>query len=381
MNATFPLGRFRGIEIGANWSWLVIVTLLTWSLADGVFPHTNEGLAPATYYVMAVIAVPVFFACLLAHELGHALQARREGVQIDGITLWLFGGVARFSGRFPSAGAEFRIAIAGPAVSAALGAAFLGASLALPLPSAVDGTLHWLGYINLTLLAFNMLPAFPLDGGRVLRSVLWRAKGDFRTATRVAAGIGAAFGRILIGFGVLVAIAGGGVGALWLALIGWFILAAAEPEEGDARAHAALTGVRVRDAMTRDPVTVSPQTSVRDFVEHVVLVSRHAAYPVVDAGDAAGLVSFRAATRAPRERWGELAVADEMTPLEHCLVLAPDDPLADGLAEFRTRRDRRALVVDRERLVGLLTAADALRLEELGELAARRETAPLREAA
>ena len=173
MIATWRLGRIAGVEIGVSWTWLFIVALVTWSLAAAVFPEANPGLDDATYAAMAAIAVPIFFACLLLHELGHAVVARREGMVIDGITLWVLGGVARFRGRFPSAGAEFRIAIAGPAVSLLLGLVFIAAAWLLRLPAVVDGVVHWLGAINLTLLAFNLLPALPLDGGRVLRAALW----------------------------------------------------------------------------------------------------------------------------------------------------------------------------------------------------------------
>ena len=372
MTATFRLGRIGGVEIGINWSWLAIVALLTWSLAAGVFPETNPGLSDATYAVMAAIAVPVFFACLLAHELGHALQARREGVEIEGITLWLFGGVARFRGRFPSAGAEFRIAIAGPLVSAALGAVLLAVALAVPLPSAVDGTVHWLGYINLTLLAFNLLPALPLDGGRVLRSALWHARGDLQAATRTAAAIGSAFGQVMIAGGILLAVAGGGIGGLWLAVIGWFIAGAAAAEAADADAHASLTGVSVADAMVADAIAVDVGLPLTRFVNDVVLQQRHTAYPVIAHGRPAGIVTFK--RLPPRAVWDELTVGHVLTPLADCLVVQPSDALADVLPELLARPERRALVLAGGQSAGLLTAADAVRLLELSQLQPRSST-------
>jgi Zn-dependent protease len=195
MTSSIRLGRIAGIEIGANWSWLLIVALIVWSLADGVFPSVNPGYSDGTYLAMAIVAALLFFVSLLLHELGHAIQAQRDGIEIDGITLWVFGGVARLRGQMPSAGAELRVALAGPAVSLALGAFFLLVALALPLPGTVDGVLFWLGQINLYLLVFNILPALPLDGGRVLHAVLWARRGDFASATRTAAASGAASGR------------------------------------------------------------------------------------------------------------------------------------------------------------------------------------------
>ena len=203
MTSTFRLGSVAGVEIGIHWSWLLIFALIVWSLAEAVFPETNPGLDDRTYLIMAVVAVLLFFASLLLHELGHATRAAREGMEIAGITLWLFGGVARFRGMFPSAGAEFRIAIAGPLVSLAIGLFALATALLVPLPGAVDGVAFWLGYVNLVLLVFNMIPALPLDGGRVLRSLLWARRHDFLAATRTAAAIGQGFGQFLIALGAL----------------------------------------------------------------------------------------------------------------------------------------------------------------------------------
>jgi Zn-dependent protease len=179
VTASIPLGRIFGIRIGINWSWLVVFALIAWTLASGIFPDTNPGLRHGTYVWMAIVASTLFFASLLLHELGHAVQARREGMEIEGITLWLFGGVAKFKGMFPSAGAEFRIAIAGPLVSLALGLLFALGAWAVSTREAVDSVAAWLGYINLTLLVFNMLPALPLDGGRVLRSAPGTCAGAF----------------------------------------------------------------------------------------------------------------------------------------------------------------------------------------------------------
>src|ERR687896_1153530 len=202
MTSSIELGRIAGIRIGINWSWLVVFALIVWSLAVQVFPEDGDGLGDGAYFAMAVVAAVLFFASLLAHELGHAIQARRDGMEIDGITLWLFGGVAKFKGMFPSAGAEFRIAIAGPLVSLLLGLFFVAIAVVTKTAEAVDGVAAWLGYINLLLLVFNLLPALPLDGGRVLRSVLWGARGDFGWATRLAAGIGRGFGYVFIAGGI-----------------------------------------------------------------------------------------------------------------------------------------------------------------------------------
>ena len=364
MHATVKLGRVAGVEIGANWTWLVVVGLIGWSLADAVFPETNPGLGDGTYVSMAVVAVPVFFACLLLHELGHAIQAQREGMAIEGITLWLFGGVAQFRGQFPSAGAEFRIAIAGPLVSLVLGTVLLTFGIAVPLPGPVDGVVQWLGYINLVLLAFNLLPALPLDGGRVLRSALWARKGDLAAATRTAAELGRFFGRLLIFGGIALAILGGGIGGLWLALIGWFLLGAAEAEAQAVVTHEALEGLTVADVMVRDPVTVAADLPLDRFMDGVFLTRRHTAYPVMDAGRPVGLLSFRAVAQIPRERWPDLRTRDRMVPLARAAVVAPADALEDALTPLLSSPLRRAVVMQDGQLVGLLSATDLLRILE-----------------
>jgi Zn-dependent protease/CBS domain-containing protein len=363
VSPTFRFGRIAGVPIGANWTWVLVVVLIAWSLGAGVFPETNPGLSDTAYTLMAAIAVPVFFACLLLHELGHAVRAQREGMEIEGITLWVFGGVAQFRGAFPSAGAEFRIAIAGPVVSLVLGVVFLATALVLPLPSAVDGVVFWLGYINLTLLAFNLLPALPLDGGRVLRAALWQVKGDFLAATRTAAAVGRTFGQLLIFGGVLLALSGAGIGGLWLAFIGWFILVAAEAEAGAALQHAALSGRRVRDAMVADPVTVAADLSLERFLDDVVLGHRHTAYPVIGPdGRPAGIISFRDAMRVPRPAWPERTVAQHMQAAADALVVEPGAPLEEVWPRLSTSPMRRALVVEHGRLVGLLSVTDVVRI-------------------
>jgi Zn-dependent protease len=199
------------------------------SLAAGVFPSTNPDLGTGTYIAMGIVAAVLFFASILLHELGHAVQARREGMQISGITLWLLGGVARFDGMFPSPGAEFRIGVAGPLITLVIGATLVVLGHVIALPSAVDGVVAWVGFTNLFVLGFNLLPAFPLDGGRIFRSALWRLRGNLGWATRVAAGVSRGLGALMIAAGLLSFLAYG-PGGLWLAFIGWFVMSAGTAE-------------------------------------------------------------------------------------------------------------------------------------------------------
>jgi Zn-dependent protease len=371
VNSSINLGRIAGIRIGINWSWLVIFALIVWSLADGIFPSQNPGLSDGTYVAMALVAALLFFASLLLHELGHARQARREGMEIDGITLWLFGGVAQFKGAFPSAGAEFRIAIAGPLVSLGLGVVFVLLAVFAGLPSPVDGVVAWLGYINLSLLVFNLLPALPLDGGRVFRSALWYFKGDLAWATRVAAGLGRAFGYLLIAAGIAMFIFQGSFGGAWLAFIGWFLLGAATAEARYIATQQALDGLHVRDLMVRDPVTVEADLTLARFMDEVATSHRHPTYPVLDHGHPVGLLPSRSVAAVPRDEWGQRLVRDSMIPRESVPLLNEDEPAVDALAELSAGNLNRGLVVDDGHLAGLLSISDLARALEVRERSAR----------
>jgi len=365
MESSIRLGSIRGIEIGVNWSWLVVFALIVWTLATAIFPDQNPGLSDVGYALMAVVAAVAFFASLLAHELGHAFQARREGMEIEGITLWLFGGVARFKGQFPSAGGEFRIAVAGPLVSLVIGVACVLVARAA-LPTEVDGVLSWLGYINLVLLVFNLLPALPLDGGRVLRSALWQARGDFAWATSIAATIGRGFGYAMIAGGVFRFIFEGAFSGAWLAFIGWFLLAAAGAEQRSLAARQALAGLRVRDVMAREPVSVPPDLTLGRFMDEVVWARRFTTYPVVEDGRAVGLVPFRRVAEVPRSEWDARTVRECMIPLEQVPTLRPDEPLFDALETLSEAPVGRGLVLDGTRLLGLLSVTDLARALEIG---------------
>jgi Zn-dependent protease len=367
MGDSLRLGRIAGIEIGINWSWLVVFGLITWSLSEAVFPNQNPGLSHGTYIAMAIVASLLFFGSLLLHELGHALVARREGMEIEGITLWLFGGVAKFRGIFPSAGAEFRIAAAGPLVSLVLGVLFALAAWQLTLPTAVDGVAAWLGYINLVLLAFNLLPALPLDGGRIFRAILWQVRGDFAWATRVAGTVGRGFGYLLIAGGIAMTIFQGAFTGIWLAFVGWFLLQAAGSELRFLAARQALVGLRVGDLMVRDPETVTADLTLAEFMNHVMWSRRHTTYPVVKDGRVVGLLPFQRTAEAPRDEWHLRQVRDYMLSLDQVPVLHEDDDAIEALQELSDGNVQRGIVLDGgDRLAGLVSVSDLARALEAG---------------
>lgn len=364
LSGNISLGRIGGVEVRVNWSWLVVLALIVWTLADGVFPSQNPRLSRDTHLAMAVVAALLFFASILLHELGHAWAARREGLEVDGITLWLFGGVSQFKGGFPSAGAEFRIAIAGPLVSLVLGVVFVLIAIA-GLPSAVDGVAAWLGYVNLALLVFNLIPALPLDGGRVLRAALWQSKGDLGWATRVGTDIGRVFGYLFIGLGVAMFIFQGSFSGAWLAFIGWFLLQAATAEARYIATEAALHGLRVRDLMVRDPVTVDGDLTVGQFMDEVARSRRFTTYPVVDGGRAIGLLAFGSVAALPRSEWDSRRVREAMLPLERVPLLTEDETAIDALTALSSPTSNRGLVIENGHLAGLLSITDLTRALEL----------------
>jgi Zn-dependent protease len=365
MDGNVKIGRWGGIEVRLHWSLLAVFALIVWSLADGVLPSQNPGLSDGEYLVAAIVAALLFLASILLHELGHSWVARREGIAVDSITLWIFGGVAQFKDRFTSPGAEFRVAVSGPLISIGLGVLFILIALA-GLPSAVDGAAAWLGYINLILAAFNLLPASPLDGGRVLHAALWRAKGDFAWATRIASEIGQGFGYLFIALGLVMFVFQGSFSGAWLAFIGWFLLQGAQAEARYVATEQALAGLRVRDLMVRNPVTVDADASIGHFMDEVAWSQRFTTYPVLDGGRPVGLLAFASVAAVPRSEWDSRRVRDTMIPLDQVPLLTEDEKAVDALAELSAPTTNRGLVIDNGHLAGLLSITDLARALEVG---------------
>jgi Zn-dependent protease len=333
MNDSIHLGRLAGIRIGANWSLLVVFALITWSLASAQLPVEAPGQAAAAYWAVAVVTALLFFASLLAHEMGHALLARSMRIEIEGITLWLFGGVARFKADASGAGAELRIAAVGPGVSLGLAVVFLLVAAALGAagaPVLVVAGASWLGVVNAVLGVFNLLPAFPLDGGRVLRALVWMRSGQQRAATVTATRVSAVFAYLMIALGVVFFFLGDIVNGVWLAFLGWFLLTAARAEAEGTVTRDALAGVRVADVMTPGPFTVPGWITVGELVERHLFTQRHSSYPIVDLdGRPQGLVTVDVLRRVPPERRATTRLVEIAHPLAAVVTARPDEPFAE----------------------------------------------------
>jgi Zn-dependent protease/CBS domain-containing protein len=371
-----PIGRIAGFPVSVNWSVLVILWLFTWSLAS-TLPGAVPGYSKATYWLAGACGAVILLGSLLAHELTHAILARRAGVKVFDVTLWLFGGVTRLGGEAKTPKEAFRIAVSGPLMSLALAAVFGGAAYGLGVlgaPHIVLGVAWWLAGINLLLGVFNLLPGAPLDGGRVLRAYLWRRYGDSVRAAIGAARAGRILAFILIALGLLEFLAGALVGGVWLAFIGWFIFAASREEEAQVITRQAIANVRVADVMTADPHTAPADITIEDFIHRYLFGDRHSAYPVADRdGSIIGLITLgQLRSIAPSLR-GATLVREAAIPLSRVPMAAPDEPLTALMERLASHAGHRALVIDRGRLAGIITASDLSRLIDVYRLASPHE--------
>jgi Zn-dependent protease/CBS domain-containing protein len=371
----FSLGRYGGVPVRVHWSVVIIMALIAAGLAGSAFPVAYPGRATWTYVVAGLAAAVVFLLALLAHEVSHAVVARRNGVTVRSITLWLFGGVAQLNGEADSPGAELRIAGVGPLVSLLIGLGFLvlGAGLSVAgVTGLLLGALSWLAWINILLALFNVLPGAPLDGGRLLRAALWKWRGDRVWAAKTASEAGRGLGMVLIGLGLAEVLLAGTLAGLWLALIGWFILGAAGSELQAARQESTLAGVRVADVMTALPDTAPPDISVGDFVDRYLFAHRHSTFPLVEQGRPVGLVTLRRVKALPAFERYRTPLGAISCPMEEVPTASPGEPLTALISRLNRSADGRALVLDHGKLAGIVSPADITRAIDRSTLAPRQ---------
>jgi Zn-dependent protease/CBS domain-containing protein len=367
MNENLSLGRIGGIHVGLNWSLLVIAALIAWSLATGILPLSAPGQPSSAYWVAGVVAAVVYLASLLAHELAHSIVAVRRGVRVEGITLWLFGGVSRFGSETSSPGAQALIIFVGPLTSLVLGAVFLVIAIAIGIGGGtglVPVTLSWLGYINILLGVFNLVPAFPLDGGRLLHSLVWLRTGDRLRATSIAARVGMLFAFLFIAYGLASFVfAGNLIGGVWLVFLGWFLLSAARSEEAAGLIRQALSGITVASVMTPNPVTAPEDITVENALHGYVLASRHSTFPTHDAGGRlSGLLTMAALKKVAPDARDTTLIKQIICPLESVSTARPSDPITNLLGISEGCSEGRTLVVENGGLVGIISPSDISRL-------------------
>jgi Zn-dependent protease len=365
--ARWQLVRAFGIPIKVDASWLLMLALATWTLASRVFSEALPWLPRLDWWLLGLITALAFFGCILLHEMGHALVARALGIPIRGITLFLLGGVAEMRSEPQSPRAEFWMAIAGPVVSLFLSALFwlLASVGAAVWPPAVLVILGYLAFINLTVLVFNMIPAFPLDGGRVLRSALWAIFRNVRRATFWASLLGQGFGWLLIGVAIAIALSGNLIGGILLGLIAYFLSDAARGGYRQVLIREMLAGEPVRRFMNPKPVVVPPTLSLRLFIEEFVYRHQRKVFPVADGDHLLGFIGTRALTKFPRAEWDRHTVAEAMRTDVAAVSVPPETDALEALSHMERADCARLLVTDGDRLLGVVTVKDVCRFLHL----------------
>jgi Zn-dependent protease/predicted transcriptional regulator len=356
------VGRIAGIEVRIDSSWAVIALLITYSMylrASILY----GSLSTAGAVGIAILAAVLFFGSVLIHELAHALVSQARGIRVLDITLFLFGGVTRARVESRGPGDEFLIAVVGPLTSGLLAALFgivagFGRDV---LSSPLVGTLGYLAWTNLLLAGFNLLPGFPLDGGRLLRSAIWKATGSLRRATRVASLAGQAVGWLLVAAGVASLLAGNLAGGIWFAFIGWFLVQAARSSYQELQLRELLRGVEAGDVMAGDLLRIPPDLSLQDAVDDYFMRYDHGAFPVDEQGRTIGLLTLRGVRRVPREQWSTRRVRDHMVPVGDQVVVAPEARMDGVLGKLQDGEAGRVLVVQDGEVVGIITPTDLTR--------------------
>ena len=353
-----PLGKFFGISVRLHWSWFVVFALVTVAWANWYLPESYDNWSTATYWAVGAGISVLLFASVLAHELAHSLVAQAAGIRVRAITLFILGGVSQLDQEPKKPGVEFRMAIAGPGTSIILGGIFWGIYFATRYSSEPLSELaFWSGYINMGLAVFNMLPGFPLDGGRVLRSILWWRSGNLQRATRIAATIGRGFGYLFIFGGILLILLDWRenlYSGLWIAAIGWILENAAAGSYQQVVLQDQLRGHKISDAMTRDCLVVSPGLTIEELVNQYILASGRRCFPVVENGQALGLITMQNVKAVPREVRHRRTVMEAMTPMDKLKQVSPDEDLSTAMQLLTDEDASQLLVVENNRIIGMV---------------------------
>ena len=360
MRASFRLGRIAGIEIGVHYTWLFAFILIAWTLSERFFPSYYPEWSKETYWITGILSALLLFASVLVHELAHSFVARSRGIEVQGITLFVFGGVSNLKREPEKARDELVIAIVGPLTSAVLAGAFWGLYTSIGNPdSPLAAILGYLALINGLLAAFNLVPGFPLDGGRVLRSIVWGSTGNIVKATNVAAGVGQLFGWVLIGWGVYQILQDNLPNGLWVAFVGWFLNSAAVSSRKEVAMRELFRGTKVRAVMEKNPESVEPGTSVEEMVSQYFLRRGSRAMPICYGDRLLGIVTLRDVKRVPQERWANTSVAGIMTR-EPLHSIGPEEYVAEALRLMTEHNINQVLVTKEGKLVGLLNRAHVI---------------------
>jgi len=357
-----------GFKVSLDITWFILAILIVWSLSNGIFPEYYHGLSASTYLWMGIVGAIGLFVSIIFHEFCHSIVARHYGIPMKGITLFIFGGVAEMSDEPPNAMVEFLMAIAGPLSSFVLSGIFYLLAMTVnkagwPVP--IYGVLEYLGWLNFILAVFNLIPAFPLDGGRVLRSILWGAKHNLKWATHIASNMGSAFGIILMALGVISFIGGNFVGGIWSFLIGTFIRGASQMSYRQMIIRKAITGEHIERFMTPEPVTVLPSLSITGLVQDYFYRYHYKMFPVVENGSVKGCITTKEVKEIPQEQWSRYTVGNLARPCSNENTISLQDDAVKVLSLMNQTGNSRLMVMDGEKLAGIVTLKDLLQFLSL----------------
>jgi Zn-dependent protease/CBS domain-containing protein len=366
MKSSLRLIRIAGIDIGVHYTWVLIFVVLSWALARGFFPQLYPNWDARSYWIAGVVAALLLFGSVLVHELAHSLVAKARGIKVHSITLFLFGGVSNLEEEPERPIVEFAVSIVGPLSSLALAGICWGLLQLVGNRQGMGaGILTYLALVNTVLAVFNLLPGYPLDGGRVLRSIIWQRTGSLIRATNIAATVGRFMGWALIALGLLQALSGNW-GGLWLAFIGWFLSSSADASRRELGMREQLKGVQVRDVMAANPISISPDTTVASLVSNVFRRQVNRAVPVCQKGQTVGIATVTDVKELPREKWEETPVSAIMTR-EPIYRVRPEDDL-NTVMQLLTKHDvNQVLVMDDNSCAGIVTRADILNYLQLSQ--------------
>jgi Zn-dependent protease/predicted transcriptional regulator len=363
MKGSFKIGKIKGIQIEVNASWFVIFALVTYTLASGYFPVYYPNFDSTTRWVSSSVIALLFFFSVLLHELSHSLVSLKLGMPVKSITLFIFGGIAQIEKEPDEPMKELKMAIAGPAMSIFLFGLFLLLSIIFKnfgAPEAAVVSLDYLSTINLSLAIFNLVPAFPLDGGRVLRAIVWRFTGNLQKATRIASAMGSIFGYFLIAFGVLLLLSNYIINGIWLVFIGWFINQMSKESYQSMMLSDIFDKINIRDFMTGKVVTVDRSVSVQELVDNYFYKYKFAVFPVIQDGRVIGIVSAAKVKQLETGARSQTTVGSITTPLSDNLIVSPDDVVSTAMTRLRSNGIGRVLVLDQDNLLGIVSNTDIL---------------------
>ncbi|RQD77398.1 MAG: CBS domain-containing protein [Candidatus Syntrophonatronum acetioxidans] len=359
--------RIFGIDVDIDISWFVVFFLFSFTLSEHYFPEVLPGVDLTTYWTLGITVTILIFVSVLIHELAHSLMAIKEGIPINKITLFIFGGVAQMKKEPEEPSSELKIAIIGPLSSITLGVIFGILYLVLPEGQAVTAGVEFLSRINFVVGTINMIPAFPLDGGRVLRGLLWLWKKNLLLATRIAVTAGSVFAFFAMGFGFIILFTLGSIWGLWYIFIGWLLYQAGQSSYSQVALKESLSGIKVEEVMSREVQTIEAGFSISYLIDKFYEY-RYGAFPVVEKDSLRGLVSINHAKEVSREKWEEVKVEDIMTPMEDCIVTSPEEEAVDVMIKMAGEGAGRALVVKDDKLMGILSNTDMMRVIKLRTL-------------